>query len=332
MRLGGFWFAYLSQIFRRPWATRWKSRRHAGRAEKFAAGARKLGEVEFPQLLEKKHKVTEFLKEFVQFVYDVKEAGHSAFQVLFNELTQDLAEEKQIDEVIDILREHVNKMPKEGKNLVRRFLIQAAKRIGMEEHNEREEYWAVNAIVSEAKNFRSDREALMARIRTWFKTKDRFIRVLERFSWRREIAGSKKAITKTGDIKERIRNTLSKIENYVRQNKGAQLSAELDWELNELARDIIDMFNQSYMVKERAILFVFRLIYLAETVDERIKLEVNRHFAPKKSVEEIEDKLGQAVGYLGQEFHDVVEQGFRISIHRLEKEQKKLEALASASK
>lgn len=330
MRFGGFWFAYLSQVFRKPWASRLKERKHAGRAEKFAAMARELGEVEFPVLLEEEHRVTEFLKKFVQFVHDVKEAGHSAFQVLFNELTQDLAEEELIDKVIDVLRKNITRMPRGGKNIVKKRLLESAYRVQQEEHNERDEYWAVNAVMNEAKKFKDDKEALMAKIRTWFKTKERFIKVLEQFKWRGEIAGSKQAISETEGIEAKIESTLSKIDAYVRENRGENLTRELDAELVELTRDITKMFLKSYAVKERAILFVFRLMYLAENVDERIKLRVNEYLAPKKPVEKIEDKLGLAVEHLGQEFHDVVEQGFRISMHKLDKEEKELEELAAA--
>jgi hypothetical protein len=39
--------------------------------------------------------------------------------------------------------------------------------------------------------------------------------------------------------------------------------------------------------------------------------------------------LAEAVAYLGQEFHDVVEQGFRINIHKLHTEEKRIKRLMS---
>lgn len=320
----GFWMSFYSQIFRGPRATAFKSKRKSRRAERYGELVQDMASVEFPRLLEEEHRVTEFLKKFVKFVHYVKESGESAFDILFNELTQDIAEENEIKTILDELKKNINKMGRKAKNIVKYYLAQAGKRIQKEEHDERAEYREVAAIINQAKKFREDKEAFMNVLRTWLKTKAQLHKVLEGVVWRREISLSKRGVITTKSLKSRINSTLVKISAHFNANRNEPLTPELENELKELSYLIARTFNESYLVKERAILFVLRIMYIAETADENVRLEVNKHFAPEKPVEEIEDKLGQAIEHLGQKFHDVVEQGFRISIKRLEQDEKEI--------
>ena len=320
----GFWTSFYSQIFRGPRTTAFKSRRKSRRAERYGKIARHMVFVEFPRLLDEEHRVTEFLKKFVKFVHYVKKSGESAFDILFNELTQDITEEDEIRTILDELGKNISKMGRKAKNVVKYYLAQACKRIQKEEHDERAEYREVAAIINQAKKFREDKEAFMNVLRTWLKTKASLHKVLEGVVWRREISLSKRGIITTKSLKKNINSTLAKISTHFNTNKNEPLTLELEKELKELSYLIARTFNESYLVKERAILFVLRIMYIAETADENVKLKVNEHLAPKIPVEEIEDKLGQAIEHLGQEFHDVVEQGFRISIKRLERDEKEM--------
>jgi len=328
--MAGFWLRVYSQIFRGAGITRWKSRWNVGKVEKFGGMVEEFLEEEIPKL-EEEHRVTKFLKKFTEFVHNVKKAGGNVFQIIFNEITQDLTEEKEIAALLNDIGKNIRSMPRKAKNVVKYYLLQAGKNLEAEVHKERKEYWEVSAVVNQAAKFRTDREAFMAKIRTWFKTKVSLRNVLEKPVWRFEISASRKGIMNTRLLRHQVNTTLRNVAIHFKDKKVDKLTDELELELKNASDAIAKMFNESYLVKERAIIRVLKIMYVAETVDEKVKIEVNRHFAPEKPVEEIEDKLGQAVEHIGKEFHDVIEQGFRISIHKLEQEEKeimKIEQLA----
>ncbi|MDP3766039.1 MAG: hypothetical protein Q8R04_06005 [Nanoarchaeota archaeon] len=326
----GFWFRYFSTFFRGPGITRWKERAEIGRVEVHAGKAQHLLFVDFPELLEKKHGVTEFLKKFTKFVHEVKEAGDNAFMVLFNELTQDLTEEKEIENILSDLDFHMKRLPQEARNLVKYYMKNEGEIIEREIHKVRKEYWEGSAIINEATKVRGDKEALMGKIRQWLKRKESLKNALERFTWRGEVAGSRRGISETHDTRQQLNRTFGKIAEHYSVGKSRKLTDELHAELEAMCKAVAHMFNESFMVKERAILFILKLMYIAENADEFTRMEVNKSFAPEEQTGEIEDKLAQAVEHLGRDFHDAIEQGFRISLHHLEQEKGKVERIAKA--
>ena len=85
----GFYAKNWSTLFKGPGATKFKERWEIRRIEKFGGHATKLLFNEFPRLVEKEHRVTEFLRKLDKFIVAIKKVSHNSFNVLFNQLTQD---------------------------------------------------------------------------------------------------------------------------------------------------------------------------------------------------------------------------------------------------
>ena len=327
----GFLTQQMLQILRGPGPTKIKEWVDVGRAEKYGEKVEGFYD-EMVDMLEKKHTVSVFLTKFLHFLDYVKKSGNNAFKIFFNQLTQDLTQEREQEKLINDIRQHLRDLPPKCRSILEYYLQKAFKTIESQEHTQRKQYWAVASLMKELSKVADDKEALMVKLRTMMKEKNQFTRVLERFAWRREIAASRREIGNTVFFKKRINATLDRLNaamqqlnKHVGESPNNALSKELRSELEQVTESIAKMFNASYLVKERALLFVMKIVYIAENVDEKVVEEVAKNYAPDASVEEIRKKLAEVLRLLGQEFHNVIEQGFRISINHLQKEEKQIQ-------
>lgn len=328
----GFYTKYWSTLLKGPSATRIKLRFEIKRTIKFSNMASNLLFHKFKFLIEKEHRVSYFLKELRKFVTYVKKTGNNCFQVLFNESTQDMSEFREVHAILQEIGEFWQKVPrlKILKRIELDFLLHILNVLKDDELKEREEYKLVLAVVNEAAT-KDDHQKLMAMIRDRFKSmgKTKLQNLFERMEWRREARITKKEIDATKIVKKELWKLLYKLSKERDSGKLEQLAGELKIQLDSIKVHVGNMFKESYLVKERAILMVLRIIYIVDYADKWLKLEEERNLIPKQQTEEGLLTLKEAMHHLGKDFNKSIAQEFRIVIHdieELEKEAKILEA------
>lgn len=102
-------------------------------------------------------------------------------------------------------------------------------------------------------------------------------------------------------------------------------------ELNQVCTEIKTYFQESYLARERAILMILKALYVAEAADDYLKRMVERHYLPAQSTQDLRNKLAGAVSEVGEKFHNVISQEFRILIHKFEVEESEALKLARAT-
>lgn len=325
----GFYLEYWSTLLKGPLATRFKISREVGRIEKFSNRAMDLLFHKFPDLIEKEHKVTYFLTVFVKFVTAIKKTGHNCFEVLYNESTQDMTEIKEIEGILKELGEFWQKMPakQQFKKIELEFLLHVAQALKEDEGQEREEYKEIEAIINEALEAKKDHERFMNALRVRFKQKEKLHNIFERIAWRKSVRTAKYDLAKTHQVKKELFKLLKKITGERSSSKLDSYARELETLLNEAKDGIAQMIKESYLVKERAILMVLRVLYIVETADKTIKKAVDKRLLPRQASEEKLLTLNEAVNEIGKDFRTTIAQEFRIVIHDVEKLEKELRAL-----
>ena len=322
----GFYAKYWSTLLKGPGATRFKIRSEIRKIENFSNQASHLLFHEFPRLIEKEHRVTKFLKVLVKFVTTVKKTGENCFKVLFNESTQDMRELKEVEGILQEIGEFWKKMPmnKLFKKIELDFLLQIINVLKNDEIKEREEYKLVAVIINESINSKNNHERFMAEVRKRFKEMDvkKLAKIFERIVWRKEARISKQEISATHSVKKQLWNLLDKITKEKNETKLKQLAQQLESKLNEMKMHIANMFKQSYLVKERAILMVLRIIYIADYANVYLKLREERKLVPAEPTEKGLLSLEEAIRHLGADFNKTIAQEFRIIIHDIEKLEK----------
>ncbi|HLG23703.1 MAG TPA: hypothetical protein VI564_02105 [Candidatus Nanoarchaeia archaeon] len=329
----GFYAEYWSTLFKSPGPTAFKIRRRIRKIERLSKRAENLLYHDFPELVEKEHKVTKFLKEFVKFIREIKGIGGNCFEILFNEMTQDMSEFHEVDEILKELDDFWKKMPshKIFRKLELEFLLKLIKTLQSDEVQDRAEYREVEAIINEAntKNVEKEHEDFMATIRDRFKQKKQMHNMFESLAWRRGSKLVRRAIKATQAHRNEMWAILKKAsKKSTQENEMKKYAIKLEVQLNAIGDNVALMVKESYLVKERAILMVFRLIYIADTAKKSVREEVNKHFLPSAPVNEDFKALEEAVAHIGKDFHNTLSQEFRIVIHdisKLEVEAKKLE-------
>ena len=327
----GFYAKYWSTLLKGPGATRFKIRSEIKKIENFSNMASDLLFHKFPYLIEKEHRVTYFLKQLTKFVTAVKKTGENCFKVLFNESTQDMSELRVVEEILQEMGEFWKKMPRKKilKDIELRFLLHIIQVLKDDEIKERDEYKLIEAIINESINSKNDHQKLMAMVRDRFKKMDqsKLHGIFERIEWRKEARISKDEINATRSLKKQLWNLLDKISREKNDTKLEDLAQQLDGKLNEVKVHIAKMFKESYLVKERAILMILRIIYLVDYADTYLKGTEGKHLIPQKPAEEGLLTLKQAIEHLGRDFNNIIAQEFRIVIHDVEKLEKEAEQL-----
>lgn len=337
----GFYTRYWSTLLKGPGATKFKERWEVRRAEKFGGRVTKLLFKDMPRLIEERHGVTKFLGTehhrglFDDFLNAIRKVCFNSVKIIFNQLTQDMSEIREEDGVVKQLADFWNKQPKkEGlKDSERAALINIAAIDKNEEKlRYRPEYNEVEAITIEAKRVEGDHQKFMDWLRTRVKQRVQLRNLLERYAWRTNISDTAREIASTKSLRNRLKGLLERISKQTKDGKFKGLSAELQAELNQICEGIKVYFRKSYLVRERAILMILKVLYITELADKYLGSMVEKHYLPSQQTEEARARLREViVEEVGKEFNQVLAQEFRIVIHKLEVEESKAERLARAA-
>ena len=171
----GFFLRQAATLFKGIFMTSRKERSEVHKTEKYGEAAVYLLSVEYPELLEHKHRVTQFMEKLVTFVRDVKTAGKNCFLVIYNQLTQDMAEERTIHSLlVDDIHNHWAEMPKDRllKDTERRMLLSVTQELQSDVGNERKLYRELEAVMIEAAKPSTEHQDIMDAARTLFKKKE----------------------------------------------------------------------------------------------------------------------------------------------------------------
>lgn len=210
----GFYTKYWSTLFKGPRATKLKLTFGVRRAEKFGGLLDHLYIKDWPKQIEKRHGVTQFLKRTgPKFIETFRKLCNRCFNILFNQLTQDLTELKAEDGVIKVMADYWNKTSKVSnlKDIERLMLEKIFKEDKKDEFYERDEYKEVEAIIIEAKKFIRDRETFMNWLRTRLKQRAQLRKLLEGIVWRRSVRLATREILLTKNSGSRLRTLLNRI-------------------------------------------------------------------------------------------------------------------------
>ena len=331
----GFYERKWSTLLKGPGATRFKERWEVTRVESLGGAMTKFAFVDAPRLIQKAHTISKFFDRWPYFLKVVTKICSNCVKIIFNQLTQDMKEIETEDGVVKQLADFWNKVPKNVnlKEAERTALMTLAAVDDEEEKlRYRPEYNEVEAIVLEAKNVQGDHEKFMDWLRTRVKKRDELRNVLERYAWRSTISLATKRIFVTESLRNRLHRLLEKISEEREDKKIKALSAELQVKLIQICKEIKAYFRESYLVRERAILMILKVLYIAESVDEYLKKMEEQSYLPKIQTEQARERLKEViVDEIGKEFNKVLAQEFRIVIHDLEVEKTKERKLAKAA-
>ncbi len=332
----GYYLWRASTLLKGPRATSLKERFEIRRLESEAARLSHEVSAEFPQEIKKRHTIDHFFKKTIpRFISNFKKLCDNCFKIAANQLSQDISELKEEEGLIAQLREFWGKMPKDqaGEYLLsieRKCLLTLAQEDKKDELINRDEYNEVEAIINEAKKF-DDHQRFMVWLRTRIKKRMQLRNVLEGWSWRRSVRASTRDLLTTKSLRAQLRGLLEKISKETSQPNLKKLSAELESELESVCLQIRRYFEESYRVRERAILSVLKAFYVLEYADVFLQDSVKSHDLPAQQTKEARASLNRTIEEEGQKFHNIVAQEFRIVIHNLEKEEREAETLARAA-
>lgn len=326
----GYYWTQAATWFKGPTGNWFRERRGVTKAERFGGRAEYLLNQEFPQLLEHRHFVTKFLHELKEFVHDVERAGENCFRVLFNELSQDITELNEVDGILNDLGVYWSELPKypQLREAEKMFLMSIVKTMKSDEVRERGEYKEVEAVMLEAEKY--GRQDFMDALRTFFKKRGNLKNVWERISWKQSINASRASLADSRKLRYEIRALLrevSKVKGAKTTSQKQKLLAKLEADLKRASQDVAVMFKESYFVRERALLFFMRLLYVAERCHLYLSEEVRKSDAPEQSDTDLVRDMGEVLRKLGEHFHDFISQEFRIVINKIESDVKKADAL-----
>ncbi|MBI2558662.1 hypothetical protein HYW20_05035 [Candidatus Woesearchaeota archaeon] len=330
----GFYIKKWSTLLKGPGATKFKERWEVRRVEKFGGQVTKFLFKDAPRLIQKEHRITEFYRRFDHFLNAIKKVCSNSVNIIFNQLTQDMTEIRTEEGIVKQISDFWIKLPKiEGLQEVEKRSLKKIAAIDKEEEKlrYRPEYTEVEAIIIEAKRLEGDHQKFMDWLRTRLKERAELRNLLERFAWRSQISISAREISILKNRRDNLKRLLGKISKGPR-DKIKGLVKESEFELNQICKDINTYFRESYLVRERAILMILRVLYIAESADTYLEEMAGKHNLPQQKTEEARTKLRKViVDEVGKEFNKVLAQEFRIVIKQLEEEGSEAERLARAA-
>ena len=329
----GFFLKQWESVWNGIWITSRREKGGASRAETYGGAAKELLFVEFPELLDRKHGVTKWMRKLVEFVEDVKKGGGNCIKVLYNELTQDMAEEREVHRMLGDLKEYWDKMPKdpELRKVEKATLLTIARTLKSDDGRERFEYKELLAVMHELANITNEHEDLMDIIRTFAKKRADLGKPLEKVAWRFEIGKVRRLIRGTRALNSAIKSLMASISRARESTKSAEIKRdlrELEADLQRVSADVAAMYKESWLVKERAFLLFMKLLYIAEQCEKYVDREVEIQNAPPVAKENLIERYKDAVRHLSRDLQ-VVAQEYRILIHDLERDINEADRLAS---
>lgn len=323
----GFYEKYFSTILRGPFSLKWKERIGVNAIERLGGRLEK-DEGKTKKEAEETHEITNFLSTKKKDVTYIRRIADNCFSLLFNELLQDRTE---LNEMELFFKELAN-LP-----LDRRLREVEYKVVGMiisvlkhESASDRQEYRELEAVMNQATKFKTNREGFMIWLRTQLKTKVTLRNILEKVSWKMSISAASRNISRTKKAAVDLRKMVRGINIAMTQesDKKEELIQALEQKLVEEEQHIADMFKESYLVKERALLMILKILYTAENMDLYLQDLVKRNYIPKEPADKLREELANAVETLGKHLHNVIAQEFRIVIQQVELEKKHVGQLA----
>ncbi len=315
----GFYWQWFSEFFRSTGSLTRKEKRRINRAEAQGGRAQVLFAVKFPLEIEERHTITKFIADFKKFTEYVEKGDHNSYLVIFYELAKDIGEFKDVHEALVALKELWDGLPEESKGVEREILSHFIILLGGQDIQLRNQYTEVEAIVNEAKKL--DHQQLMDALRTRFKKKVKMKNLLERYVWKRSANATRNDILITRDNSRRIRGEVKRIHASVHRGDNVvnfDSVKRVKKSTAEIAQALADFGQKSYLVRERAILMVIKILYLCEQAKDFLRNEAEKNFIPKKTAIEGTETLNRGAEKISKDFHDVVSQEFRIAIHDVE--------------
>lgn len=332
----GYFWRQAATLFKGIFMTSKKERIEVHRAEKYGEDALELATVEFPELLEVQHRVTRFMNRLVKFVKDIKIAGNNCFLVLYNQSTQDMAEERAVHAIlIDDLHSNWQSMPNnpELKAVEKKMLLSTTGELQKSVGNERTLYKELEAIMIEAAEPEKEHQDIVDAASTLFKKRESIGNKFEEIAWKRAISQARRAIRDTRKIEHSIKALMSGIKQAVKAKKPAYVKSniiQLEGELGKASGDIASMYKFSYLVKQRALFFFMRLLYIGEQVEKFVQKEVAKSYAPHSAEEKLFEEYKIAMRDLSKDLR-IVAQEFRIVVHEIESDIHEAKRLATAA-
>ena len=329
----GFFERQWATPFKGIWITSRRIRRAATKAENYGGAAQKLLFEEFPELIEHWHRVTAWMRMLIKFVKDVKKSGQNCFKVLYNELTQDMAEEREVHEILTELQQFWSRMPNDREllNTEKIVLITIAKDLKVDEGRERFQYKELLAVMHELANIDKEHEDIMDIIRTFAKRRADMGKPLEKVVWKFEASKVRRQIRDTRQLRKEIKKLMILITESRKSNVAQQRTQlkQLEADLQQAAADISAMYKESFLVKERAFLSFMKLMYIAEQCERYVDKQIRVHNVPGSAEQNLRDEYKKALRELTKDLQ-VVAQEYRILIHDFERDIREDEALARA--
>ncbi len=333
----GFYTKQWSTLLKGPIMTGLKERFELRRIEKKGGKVSELFLKKFPKIIEEDHAITYFYKKkFPSFLKAIRVVCTNCVNIIFNQLTQDISEIKAEGGIIKQLADFWMNLPKDKdqkfKEIERTALIRLAA-IDDEETKlrYRPEYKEVEAITLEAKKS-GDHQEFMDFLRTRVKKNLKLRNLLEKRTWRWEINTSTRCIISTNKLRNDLKNLLKRISKETKNSNLTKLSKELEIELNQICETIKIYFRESYLVRERAILMILKVLYTVEKADEYLKKMVKGGKLPEVQTESAINSLKKMIDKeVGKNFNELLSQEFRIVINKLELEELQAERSAKSA-
>ncbi len=307
--MAGYWTRFYSTLFKGIGAMSFKQRWNA---RKVVNDLRKADEILFKKMpgeIEKEHKVTAALMDEARAMNRLRDAAHHVFKLVYEAEVQ----EDNLITSINKLRKAISEL-KIGDVQLRRMEAQLIEgivgAIKMADHEQRDEYRNVMAIIEEAE--KGDNVLRRTIIERFQEMKSQT--VLAKWAARFEVKGTAKQIKVINTIAQRI--TMLK-------GSPAAASKNLLSLLEEAKLAIKDAFQESLLLQKRALYWVLNVLYNLYLLKDQGFKYVKMNYMPEKPQTEQVQKIETVIAGVLKDFRTIA-QGYRIIISHLESGEKEL--------
>jgi len=310
----GYYGEYFSTLFKGTGAMAFKEGWNVRKIVKNLKRADKTLYTDLPELIEKKHEVSEAMRKERAALRQLKQASESAYKLLLEAEMQESSMLKELENVATALGD-VKGGGARAQGIEANIIAHVLSSLEKGEQGDRQEYKDVMAIMEQAGK---GKETLRNTIRLRFQKMDSQT-FLARLAARSEIKTVGKSVHKLSGAAKRIRGLKGKNRDEV--------ESVLPSILKDVEQAAKEGIAESILIKRRAIIWIMKILYdLDNAYDQGVKY-ANVHFLPSQFSAEIKQHTQDTSKEVLDHFRTIA-QGFRIGIAELESAKSKLKKAA----